>query len=900
MADGSVDVEVGLDDKKAKRQATKVGNDIGNSVKSGAKTAESALTGVSSKFGSTFKEGSKVASDAVSEVGDSVSDVASETEGAGGKFSSAFGSAIPMAAAAAAAAIGTATLAVMKFASESVEVGSNFDKAMSQVAATMGKTTDEIQDLRDFAQEMGATTAFSATQSAEALNYMALAGYDAETSMKMLPTVLNLAAAGGMDLALASDMVTDAQSALGLSLDETSEMVDKMAMASSKSNTSVQQLGEAFLTVGGTAKNLSGGTTELAMSLGVLADNGIKGSEGGTALRNIILSLSAPTDKAREAIEALGLQVFDSEGNMRALDDVFGDLNATLSTMSQEERLNVLNEIFNKVDLKSVNALLGTTGERFDELAGYIDDASGSAQKMADTQLDNLAGDITLLQSATEGFQISVSNYLTPALRDLAKQGGEAFSQLKESFDRSIETGNFATVAEDIGKSIMSIAETVVSKLPELISTGVEMIGGFLVGIAESLPSLLSAIVTAIAQSAPALVQALVNVGNQLVAALPEIANALVAAMPEMIKAIADAIPATISLLVEGVTQLIFMLAAALPQIVDVLVDNIPLIIKMMVEALVSSVSALVQGFVTLFTGVVSALPAIIAAIVPMIPDIVDGIVNALIEATPALVEGFVQLFLAFMEATPLIIAEILPLVPQIIEAIVTSIIQLTPRLLSAAVQLFLGFIGGIVQSIPSIISKVGEMGSMVIGKVMELPSRMLEAGRNMVQGLWNGIAGSVDWLIGKIQGFCSDALGAIKGFFGIASPSKVMRDVVGRMLPRGIVVGWEQEDLGEQLTRMLEKDLSSLDDVAKSYSIDLGSVTAESISLGFDQNNPMSQIADTVMSGLDAISMMVQTAGNTVNNNSQVLNFNQPVNSPDQLARTMRMQQHYGLAGAY
>ena len=141
------------------------------------------------------------------------------------------------------------------------------------------EAAETYSQLRSFAMEMGATTAFSATEASNALNYMALAGYDAETSMAMLPNVLNLAAAGGIDLASASDMVTDAQSALGLTLDETSVMVDQMAMAASKSNTSVAQLGEAFLTVGGTAKNLAGGTTELSTMLGVLADNGIKGSE---------------------------------------------------------------------------------------------------------------------------------------------------------------------------------------------------------------------------------------------------------------------------------------------------------------------------------------------------------------------------------------------------------------------------------------------------------------------------------------------------------------------------------------------------------------------------------------------------------------------------------------------
>ena len=195
----------------------------------------------------------------------------------------------------------------------SLKAGADFDTAMSQVAATSGKTVGDIKELRDFAKQMGSTTSFSATQAAQGLNYMALAGYDAETSMKMLPTVLDLAAAGAMDLADASDMVTDAQTALGLSLDDTTTLVDQMAKTSSKSNTSVSQMGEAILKIGGNAKNLSGGTRELSQVLGLLADNGIKGSEAGTHLRNIMLALNPTTEKAADAWNELGISAYDAD-----------------------------------------------------------------------------------------------------------------------------------------------------------------------------------------------------------------------------------------------------------------------------------------------------------------------------------------------------------------------------------------------------------------------------------------------------------------------------------------------------------------------------------------------------------------------------------------------------------
>lgn len=365
-------------------------------------------------------------------------DLAKQGEPAGNKFGTGFAAKMKGAIGAGAVFVGNllanmaiqAFNAIGQFVGDSISAGMNFDTAMSQVAATMGTTVDKIQNLEEFAQEMGRTTAFSATEAAEALNYMALAGYKDYQAMQALPNVLNLAAAGSIDLARASDMVTDAQSALGLKFEELDGFVDQLAKTASTTNTSVEQLGDAMLTVGGTAKMMQGGTKELAQVLGLLADNGIKGSEGGTALRNMLLSLASPTDAASKTLEALGVSVFDAEGNMRSMQDVMGDLNAAMSEMTSEERTNAISSIFNKRDLKSVEALLGTQAERWDEVADAIDNAKGAAQAMADTQLDNLQGDVTMFQSALEGLQIELFHGVEPALRSFVGTATDGLSGL--------------------------------------------------------------------------------------------------------------------------------------------------------------------------------------------------------------------------------------------------------------------------------------------------------------------------------------------------------------------------------------------------------------------------------------------------------------------------------------
>lgn len=366
------------------------------------------------------------------------------------------------------------TAAFTVAASAAVKVGSSFTASMSQVSATMGITrmSEEYETLSAAAEEMGAATKFSATQAGDALNYLALAGYDANKAVSALPTVLNTAAAGGLDLAYASDLITDSMSALGLGMDELESFSDKLAKTSQKSNTNIAQLGEAILTVGGTAKTLSGGVTELNTMLGLIADNGIKGAEGGTALRNIILSLSAPTDTAAEAMKRLNVSAFDSQGNLRDLSEVFADFNASLAPLTDQQKTQALNEIFNKVDLKAVNALLGTSAERFDELKGYIENCNGAAAEMAKTMDDNLTGDLTIMSSALEGLGIAAFDKFEDPMRSAVQAVTEDISQLTAEIKDGALSEQFDKISDAAGRLITAVGEFAANDLlPTLINS---------------------------------------------------------------------------------------------------------------------------------------------------------------------------------------------------------------------------------------------------------------------------------------------------------------------------------------------------------------------------------------------------------------------------------------------
>lgn len=365
---------------------------------------------------------------------------------------------------------------IKEVATAAVDMGSSFEASMSQVAATMGMTADEVSNgseaytlLANAAKDCGKTTMFSASEAAEALNYLALAGYDAEKAAVTLPKVLDLAAAGGLDLAYASDLVTDSMAALSMETSQLDTYIDEMARTSQKSNTSVAQLGEATLVCAGTV-SLAGQSIEtMNTELGILANNGIKGAEGGTHLRNIILSLSAPTDNAAAAIENLGLSIEDSQGNMRDLNDILTDMDAAMSGMSSVEKTQLISKIFNKTDIAAVNALLKGTGEEYDNLYKEITNCSGAAKNMADTLNNNLKGKVTILQSALEGLGISAYELFDDTMKEAVDGATNAVGRLQKSIDSGDMRVSLNRLSQSLGEFCENAIETGEDALPVLI-----------------------------------------------------------------------------------------------------------------------------------------------------------------------------------------------------------------------------------------------------------------------------------------------------------------------------------------------------------------------------------------------------------------------------------------------
>lgn len=341
-----------------------------------------------------------------------------------------------------------AVLGVSVGLADTINTYKDFEAAMSQVQAISGSTQSDLTRLTTKAKEMGATTKFTAAESAEAFNYMAMAGWNAEQMMGGIEGILNLAAASGEDLGTTSDIVTDALTAFGLKASDATHFSDVLAQASSSANTDVGMMGETFKYVASMAGSLSYSIEDVALMTGLMANSGIKSTQAGTALNSVLTRLATNSSGAADAIAALGVNFYDSAGNARPLGTVMGELREATKGMNQEQKSNLANTVAGMEAQKGLLAILNASEEDYNKLADAISNADGASKRMSDTMMDNLSGDITLFQSAVDGLKISLGERMSNSwLRDIVQwltaqvpKAEQLFSDAMDSAERKLDS----------------------------------------------------------------------------------------------------------------------------------------------------------------------------------------------------------------------------------------------------------------------------------------------------------------------------------------------------------------------------------------------------------------------------------------------------------------------------
>lgn len=352
------------------------------------------------------------------------------------------------------------TAPVLAIGTASLKTAMDFEYGMDKVKSISSATASEMDLLTAKAKVMGAKTKFSATESADAFSYMAMAGWKTQDMLSGIEGIMYLAGATGEDLASTSDIVTDALTAFGLQAKDTNRFVDVLAQTANASNTSVSLMGETFKFVAPVAGALGYSIEDTSTAIGIMANSGIKASQAGTALRSLLTNLSKPTDSMKKAMDKLGISLTDNEGNMKSFSEVMGDLRNGFSTLSEAEKAQYAATIAGKTGMSGLLAIVNSSEEDFNTLAGAIYNADGAAKQMYDTANDNLTGKMTVLKSTIESISISIGERLTPYIGKLTEfvQGlADKFNSLSdEQLDTIIK---FAGIAAAIGPVLIVVGK---------------------------------------------------------------------------------------------------------------------------------------------------------------------------------------------------------------------------------------------------------------------------------------------------------------------------------------------------------------------------------------------------------------------------------------------------------
>ena len=407
------------------------------------------------------------------------------------------------------------TAGVTALGTIAVKTGADFDSAMSKVAAVSGATGSEMDALREKAREMGSKTKFSASEAADAMNYMAMAGWKTNDMLSGIEGIMNLAAASGEDLASTSDIVTDALTAFGLSASDSGHFADILAAASSNANTNVSMMGETFKYAAPVLGSLGYSAEDSAIAIGLMANASIKSSQAGTALRSAITNLAKPTDTVASAMEQYGISLTDSSGKMYSLRELMEQLRQKLGGLSEAEQAQAAASLFGKEAMSGMLAIINGSPADFEKLSNAIDTCSdtvdgynGTTEKMAAVMQDNLAGQVTILKSQLEELAISFSDILMPTIRSVVSRIQELVDKLNQLDPQTKETiAKIALVAAALGPMLVVLGKTIssvgtvfsaVSKLPALFSAVQSGIGAITGALGVSLGPLL-AIIAAVA-----------------------------------------------------------------------------------------------------------------------------------------------------------------------------------------------------------------------------------------------------------------------------------------------------------------------------------------------------------------------------------------------------------------
>lgn len=649
------------------------------------------------------------------------------------------------------------------------KTGMEFEAQMSRVKAISGATAEEFQKLNEQAKQLGADTAFSATEAAQGMENLASAGFTTTEIMEAMPGMLNLAASAGEDLATSSDIAASTLRGFGLAASDAGHVADVLAKNAAQTNAAVLDTGYAMKYIAPVAQTAGWSLESVTAAIGEMADAGIKGEQAGTTLRGALTRLMKPSKPAAEAMDAIGFSAYDAAGKMKPLSQMIGELSDKTKALSEEQRNQYIAQIFGTESLSGMTVLLQKGGPALDKMTESLKSSDGAADEMAKTMQDNLKGAIEQLGGSVETLGIELYEGIDNPLKDVVNNLGAYIDQLTDAF----KSGGVDGLIAETGTVFASLATDIANQTPAIITAGVNAIQSFLTGIQQNSGRISIAAVGIVT----ALISGMISITPQLVTTGIDLALGLI-----------DGLSQTIP-------QLIPIAIGAVLSLADNLVGNIDKI-----------VDAGIQLLLGLAQGIMDSLPTLIEKVPVIINNFADAVYRNLPNILAAGVQLIVILGKGIINSIPTIIAN----AGEIVKAII-NVFTLV-NLFSFGTKIITGLGNGIKSLGSWIKTRAGDIMAAIKSPFASAGTALKDAGINLIKGLWNGISSVKKWILSKISGFMGDIVGGVKNFFQIKSPSRLMANEIGRFLPPGITVGMDKampaalQDMKAQMAAMMEQ----------------------------------------------------------------------------------------------
>lgn len=634
-----------------------------------------------------------------------------------------------------------------------VKTAADYESAMSNVQAITGATGDDFKKLTQLGKDLGASTAWSAQECAEAMQYTGMAGWTAKENVDGLKGILDLASASGTDLARTSDIMTDAISAFGYKASDSAKFADVMTKACTSANVSVDTLGESYKYCGAICGTMGYSIDEVTTSLAVMGNMGIKGSQAGTALKNAISNMAAPTKNMKAAMDDLGISIVNQDGSMKSWGDVIKNLQGSFKGLTQDQQAAYAKQLFGKESMAGMLAIINTSTSDYNALADSIKNSGGAANDAAQTQLNNLNGQLTLLKSALEGAAITIGDKLLPYIKNAVgwvQKATDWFNGLSDAQVSMIM--KFAGIAAAIGPALLIFGK-LVSTVGKVYSTfgkvtaAIAKAGG-VIGLITSPAGIVIAVLAGVAAAAFLIIKN----WDKIKPVVMKVKDAFIGVMPTIKQAVMNGISAIMPI----ITALISTFKEVLPKAINA------------AKSVIAAIAPVIKTVVNTISTIVPVIAKTFVSVAQKLTPVVKTIANIVKAAIPVVGKLFAAAFTFVASA----ITKVMPYINRIAKTI-GSVLVFAVKKVSPVIQKMASTFSTVFNSVFKIVSKIvnklrpvfNAIGT-IVKAVMNVVGKVIGTKFRMVANVIQSVAGSIKQYISGIMKVFSGILNFISGVF--------------------------------------------------------------------------------------------------------------------------------------